>query len=205
MFRPRHAAPLQHGAPHDRRKHHAGAAFGGQRTFRLLPERQPGADHSTIHVGAEALLIQNWRVSTDVWNGGIDWKPLPRTSVSFDEFITHYKGNTSWQLTGLNYQLSNGTPVSLGIDLSSVWNTPCAAPFNPNGTVNPTCNGFLAYTRYAPTRTLFPSEQFRFQSASIPHFTMNGRVLYMGTTSHLTNFNEFFNGLDSRAAESAVE
>ena len=28
---------------------------------------------------------------------------------------------------------------------------------------------------------------------------MNGRVLYMGTTSHLTNFNESFNGLDSRA------
>ena len=67
-----------------------------------------------------------------------------------------------------------------------------------NGTVNPTCNGFLSYTRYAPTRTLFPSEQFHFQSTSIPHFTMNGRVLYMGTTSHLTNFNESFNGLDAR-------
>ena len=72
----------------------------------------------------------------------------------------------------------------------------------PNGTVNPTCSGFLSYTRYAPTRTLFPSEQFHFQSASIPHVTMNGRVLYMGTTSHLTNFNESFNGLDSRAKKS---
>lgn len=157
-----------------------------------------GPSNSTIHVGAEALLTQNWRVSTDVWNGGIDWKPLARTTISYDEFITHYKGNTNWQLTGLDYKLSNGTPVSLGIDLSSVWGTPCAKPFNPDGTVNPTCNGFLSYTRYAPTRTLFPSEQFHFQSASIPHFTMNGRVMYMGTTSHLINFNEEFNGLDSR-------
>ena len=158
-----------------------------------------GPTYSTVHVGAEALLMQNWRVSTDVWNAGIDWKPLAHTSVSFDEFITRYKGNTSWQLTGLNYALSNGTPVSLGINLSSVWGTPCAAPFNSNGTVNPTCNGFLSYTRSAPTRTLFPSEQLHFQSASIPHVAMNGRVLYMGTTSHLVNFYENFNGLDSRA------
>ena len=129
----------------------------------------------------------------------VDWKPLKRTSVSFDEFITQFKGNTTWDLAGANYSLSNGAPVSLGIDLSSVWATPCAAPFNPNGTVNPTCNGFLSYTRSAPTRTLFPSEQFRFQSGFIPHVAMNGRIMYMGTTSHLTNFYENFNGLDSRA------
>ena len=158
-----------------------------------------GPTYSTVHVGAEALLLQNWRISTDVWNAGIDWKPLAHTSINFDEFITRYKGNTSWELTGLNYALSNGTPVSLGINLSSVWATPCAAPFNPNGTVNPTCNAFLSYTRYAPTRALYPSEQLRFQSASIPHVTMNGRFMYMGTTSHLDNFYENFNGLDSRA------
>ena len=85
------------------------------------------------------------------------------------------------------------------------WHSPCASPFNPNGTVNPTCSGYLSYTRYAPTRTLFPSEQFRFQSAYIPHFTINGRVLYMGTTSHLINFNEFFNGLDSRVKNRVEE
>ena len=157
-----------------------------------------GPSYSTVHVGTEALLNQYWRVSTDVWRGGVTWKPFKRTVVSFDELITHFKGNTHWELTGLNYLLANGTPVSLGIDLSSVWNSPCAAPFNGNGTVNPTCSAFLSYTRYAPTRTLFPSEQFHFESALIPHFTMNGRVLYMGTTSHLINFNESFNGLDSR-------
>ncbi len=163
-----------------------------------------GPSLSTVHVSADGLLVQNWRVSTDVWNAGIDWKPLPRTSVSFDELITRYKGNTSWQLTGLNYNLSNGTPVSLGIDLSSVWNAPCAAPFNANGTINPACNSFLAYTRSAPTRTVFPSEQFRFQSASIPHVAMNGRFMYMGTTSNLLNYNEFFNGLQSGGIRQSV-
>ena len=76
-----------------------------------------GPTFSTLHVGAEALLTQYWRVSTDVWRGGVTWKPLKRTTVSFDELITHYKGNTHWELTGLNYLLANGTPVSLGIDL----------------------------------------------------------------------------------------
>jgi hypothetical protein len=157
-----------------------------------------GPSGSTIHVGAEGLLIQNVRISTYVWNAGVDWKPLARTSVSYDEFITQYKGNTTWDLAGATYNLSNGTPVSLGIDISSVWATPCAKPFNPDGTVNPTCNGFLSYIRSAPTRTLFPSEQLRFQSGFIRHVAMNGRVMYMGTTSHLNNFYENFNGLDSR-------
>ncbi len=163
-----------------------------------------GPSGSTIHVSAEGLLVQNWRVSTDVWNAGVDWKPLAHTSLRFDEFITRYKGNTSWQLTGLNYKLSNGTPISLGIDLSSVWNTPCAAPFAANGTVNSNCNSFLAYTRSAPTRGLYPSEQFHFQSASIPHVDMNGRILYMGMTSNLVNYNEFFNGLQSARIRQSV-
>lgn len=158
-----------------------------------------GPSYSTLHVGTEALVTQFWRNSTDSWTAGIDWKPVPHTTFSYDEFITHYKGDTRWQLTGLNYQLSNGSPVSLGVDLSSVWNSPCAAPFNPDGTVNPACSGFLSYNRSAPTRALFPTEQLRFQSASIPHVTMNGRLLYSSGNNTLNNFNEFFNGLDSRA------
>ncbi len=159
-----------------------------------------GPSYSTVHVGAEALLLQNFRQSTDVWNFGVQWKPIPATSVSYEQFFTHYKGNTSWQLAGLNYALSNGTPVSLGVNLSSVWKTPCAAPFNPDGTVNPTCNGFIGYTRVDPIRALYPSERLYFQSSSIHHLTMNGQFMYMGTTTHVPNFNEDFNGLDSRAA-----
>jgi hypothetical protein len=159
-----------------------------------------GPSYSTIHVGAEALLVQNFRQSTDVWSFGAQWKPIHATSVSYEQFFTHYKGNTNWQLAGLNYSLANGTPVSLGIDLSSVWKTPCAAPFNANGTINPTCNGFTGYTRSEPIRALYPSERLYFQSSSVRHLTMNGQFMYMGTTSHVTNFSEDFIGLDSRAA-----
>ncbi|HEX3436476.1 MAG TPA: hypothetical protein VHT24_06875 [Pseudacidobacterium sp.] len=160
-----------------------------------------GPSYSSVHIGADALLLQNWRNSTDTWTGTLDWKPDPKTIFSYDQFVTHYKGNTTWQLAGLNYALSNGTPVSLGVNLSSVWGTPCASPFNPDGTVNPTCNAFLAYTRSGPTRTIFPTEQARFQSSALRNITMNGRLLYNGTSSTLSNFNEFFNGLNSRPAQ----
>jgi len=159
-----------------------------------------GPSYSSIHVGADGLLLQNWQNITDSWAIGADWKVLPRTTLSYDEFIANYKGNTSWQLAGLNYRLSNGAPVALGVDLSNLWAAPCAAPFLADGTVNPKCNAFLGYSRRAPTRTLFPTEQLRFQSSSIPSITLNGRVLYSGATSHLNNFYELFNGLDSRVA-----
>jgi opacity protein-like surface antigen len=158
-----------------------------------------GPSYSTVHVSTDALLYQNWRNSTDTWTGGVDWKPDPKTTFSYDQFVTYYKGNTSWGLAGLNYTLSNGTPVSLGVNLSSVWGTPCSSPFNPDGTVNPTCNAFLGYTRSAPTRTLFPTEQARFQTSAIPNFTLNGRLLYNGSNMSLSNYYENFNGLSSKS------
>ena len=157
-----------------------------------------GPSNSTIHVGAEALLTQYWRRL----HGCLERRYYLETAARHQRRLRrihhplqgqHPLGAHRAQLSALQWHSCQSWNRSLfGLGFS------CASPFNPNGTVNPTCNGFLSYTRYAPTRTLFPSEQFHFQSTSIPHFTMNGRVLYMGTTSHLTNFNESFNGLDSR-------
>ena len=160
-----------------------------------------GPSYSSTHLGNDPWLYQNWRNSTDTWAGGADWKPDPKTTISYDQFVTHYKGNTIWTLAGLNYTLSNGQPVSLGVDLSSVWAAPCAAPFNANGTVNPTCNATLAYSRVQPTRTLFPTEQVRLHSSDIPHLTLNGRLAYTGANSTLNGYNEYFNGLISRGSE----
>jgi len=98
-----------------------------------------GPSYSSTHLGADPWLYQNWRNSTDTWNGTLDWKPDSKTTISYDQFVTHYKGNTIWTLAGLDYTLSNGQPVSLGVNLSSVWGDPCSAPFNPDGTVNPAC------------------------------------------------------------------
>ncbi|WP_263358963.1 hypothetical protein [Acidicapsa ligni] len=173
-----------------------------------------GPSYSSIHMGTEGLLFQNWRNSTDTWLGGVDWKPFPRTTFTFEEHVTHYKGDTNWQLAGLDLQLSNGVPASLGFDnviapAGTKATSPCGA--NPAilsstttpATANPCENGYLQYSRSEPTRTLFPTEEFRFQSASLKNIQMNGRVLYTGANSSLANYQEYFNGLESRTTERA--
>jgi len=160
-----------------------------------------GPSYSSTHLGNDPLLYQNWRNSTDTWTGTADWKPDPKTTISYDQFVTHYKGNTIWTLAGLNNVLPNGQPVALGINLSSVWGTPCSAPFNPDGTVNPTCNAALGYSRVQPIRTIFPMEQVRLQSSDIPHLTLNGRLSYTGANSTLNGYNESFNGFISRSSQ----
>ena len=162
-----------------------------------------GPTYSSIHEGTDALLLQNWRNNTDTWRGGVDWKVFSRTTLTFDEVITHYKGDTSWQLAGANLQLSNGAPVSLGFDNVSV--PSCgnhAAPISNSTTnpptANPTCNGYLQYSRYQPMRTLFPTEEFRFQSSNITNIQMNGRIRYTDANMSLPALNELFNGYNSR-------
>jgi len=172
-----------------------------------------GPTYSSIHQGADALLYQGWRNSTDTWLGAVDWRPFHQTTLTYEQHVTHYKGNTYWQLTGANLQLSNGTPVTLGFDNVSA---PASVTAAPNGctpaagrpailnsttnppTANPCVNGYLQYSRYQPTRTLFPTEEFRFQSSAIKNVQMNGRVLYTGANMSLPAYNEYFNGLESR-------
>ncbi len=160
-----------------------------------------GPSYSSTHLGNDPWLYQNWRNSTDTWTGTADWKPDPKTTISYDQFVTHYKGNTIWTLTGLNNVLPNGQPVALGVDVSSVWGAPCSAPFNPDGTVNPTCNAALGYSRVQPIRTIFPTEQVRLQSSDIPHLTLNGRLAYTGANSTLNGYDEYFNGLITRTSQ----
>jgi hypothetical protein len=174
-----------------------------------------GPSYSSIHQGADGLLFQNWRNSTDAWLGGVDWKPFPGTTLTFEEHVTHYKGDTNWQIAGLDLQLSNGSPVSLGFDnvtTPAPTKSTSACGANPAilsssttpATANPCENGYLQYSRSAPTRTLFPTEEFRFQSASLKNVRMNGRVLYTGANSNVPMYQEYFNGLESRTTERAA-
>ena len=170
-----------------------------------------GPTYSSIHMGTEALLLQNWRNSTDTWMGAVDYRPFPHTLLTYEQHFNSYKGNSSWQLAGLNLQLQNGTPVSLGFDnvtapAATKASSACGANpaiLNPGSATsvpiaNACENGYLQYSRTTPTRTLFPTEEFRFQSADIKNFETNGRILYTDANMHLPSYNEYFNGNESR-------
>ncbi len=123
--------------------------------------------------------------------------------LTFEEHIAHYKGDTNWQMTGLNLQLSNGTPVSIGYDNTSVPSCPGGAPISNNA-------NHAAYTRMRDATDTFNTlamnrrarcfqlKSFRFQSAYIKNIQMNGRIRYTGANMNLPNYNEYFSGLESR-------
>ena len=173
-----------------------------------------GPSFSSIHIGADALLSQNWRNTTSSWIGGVDFKPNQQTTITFEEFLTAYKGDTQYGLTGLNMQLPNGTPTTIGFDIvakpaATGKGTNCGvAPAVLNSgtnppTANPCVNDYTAYTRTNPIRTMFPTESFRFQTSAISNVQMTGRVLYSDSTMNMHHYNEYFAGLESRVTTPA--
>jgi hypothetical protein len=160
-----------------------------------------GPSLSTVHYGPDTQVSQWFRNGQDTYTGGVDLKVAKRTTLSYDQFYVFYKGDTSFQLTGANFKLSDGTPVSLGIETLATATCGSGATKTVevvNGIANPFCNGATAESHRAPMRTTFPSEQFRFSSRYWDRLTFNGRLLYSGGTGNVNNFNETFTGWTSR-------
>ena len=167
-----------------------------------------GPSLTTLKGGGDVQQNQWFRNSLDSYVGGIDVKVAKRTTLSYDQFYTFYRGDSSNQLYGANYVIANGTPVSLGVDMlagtttcgsKAGTNTPATiGPYIQNGIINPYCSLTSTQSEVAPTRTSFPVEQLRFSSHYWNKVAFNGRYLYSGGTTNINSFNETFNGFNSR-------
>ena len=168
------------------------------------------------------LLSEYQRHSSDDFMGAVDWKPLPRTVLTFEEQIDHLKENSYFTLapsdvycarSGWNASspgwLDSLTPYGIGsCDTGSMGTPVGSAPtiLSPSPTpgglpiINPACAVATSYLRSQPTRMLFPTEIFRFQSSSIKNIAMNGNIRYTKANMNLPNYYENFQGL-SRQAE----
>ncbi len=163
-----------------------------------------GPTFSTLHGGGDVQLSQWFRNALDTYTGGVDVKLAKRTTLSYDQFYAFYKGDTTFQLAPTPFKLSDGTPVSLGVDVLTGPTVTCGAGANKtenvvNGIANPFCSGTVTENEVAPTRTSFPTEQLRFASRYWDAISMNGRVTYSGATANVNSFNETFLG-DGRAS-----
>lgn len=164
-----------------------------------------GPSFSTFHEGTDILTFQGWKTTLNSYRLGVDLKLLPRTSISYDQFLHFYKGDTSWVDRNFGYRLSNGTPVDLGLPINTPAGQPCAAPISnattTPPTVNPACNGYLGYERVVPVRTFNPTEQLSFQSNYFKHVDLAGRVNYSSSSADVDNYRESFLGLVSRSLQ----
>jgi hypothetical protein len=151
--------------------------------------------------GTQTQLFQNWKTTLSAYHFGIDFQVLPKTTIRYDQTLQYFKQDSSYADRNFNYQLSNGVPVDLGVVFDTASNVnvlPCPAPVQNGGTTPPTadpsCDGYLSYTRVGRPRSSLPTEQFSFQSESIKNVAMSGRAAYSAGEQTSRDLNENFTG-----------
>jgi hypothetical protein len=163
-----------------------------------------GPSVSSVHEGTDTVLFQNWRTLLDGYQIGVDFKVLPRTNISYDQFLQYYRGDTTWTDQNFLFNLAGPVPVDAGVAWNPAANQPCATPLLPTGEYNPACNGFLAYSRSSPTRVSYPTEQLTLQSSYFHRLDLSARFSYSSAESKLSNIVEAFDGLSTRSRQRII-
>jgi hypothetical protein len=178
-------------------------------------DRDEGPGFFTTDSGTMPDFPENYSYTTNTWRAGVDFRVLPRTTLSFDEFLTYFKqdnvvlANPVATPQQFGFQLTNGTPVDLGSVFSTLTPAealPCSAVAAPiiNGATSPptltnaNCNGFLSYSQVGRPRNSIPTERVRFQSNYFKKFETSGSIGYSSSDNTIPDFNEDLNGFVSR-------
>jgi hypothetical protein len=181
--------------------------------------RDEGPGSFTTDSGTISAFDEGYSYTTNSYRAGIDIKVIPRTTISFDEFLSYYKqdnvvtDNPAVNPQNFEYVLANptglGTPNGTPVDLGNIWSTqtpaetlPCATPVvaGSTNTATPTCNGFLSYSQVGNPRNFMPTERLRFQSNYFKNFEMSGSVGYSTSNNQIPDFLEMVNDYTSRTA-----
>jgi len=166
-----------------------------------------GPSYSSVHEGTDALLFQDWNTTVNSYRFGADLKILPRTVLSYDQFLDYYKGDTTWQSARFAQALLPGTPetVELGLPIDTANKTPCAITppatslIDSTGTLtNPSCNAYFDYNRTNRTRTSQPTERLSLHSSYFQRLELTASYAYSSADMNAP-LNEFFNGLIQRS------
>lgn len=160
-----------------------------------------------------AILGEYQRNSSDDFRGSLEWKPLSQTRVTYEEQITHYKGDSFFTLSpkSLIVQEADGTRVALNdydsltpysasaCNANSMGGNPLLSPpQTPGGppVINAACAVVTSYLRSQPTRILYPTEILRFRSSSIKNVTMNGDARFTMANMNLPHYYDSYQGLN---------
>jgi len=170
-------------------------------SFRLGYSRNnmTGPSYSSVHEGADGYLYQPWNTTLNSYRAGLDWRFLPHTVLSYDQFLDYYKGDTRQQLAGFySVPLANGATVDFGLPMNTAAGQPCATPVLSTGFANPACNGFLSYGRLQQVRNSFSTERLALRSNYWSRLDVTGSFSYSGGDTSTPSSNELFDGLITR-------
>jgi hypothetical protein len=156
-----------------------------------------GPSYNTLHEGTEQFLFQNLSATMTQYRLGVDFRFLPRTSISYDQIWSYYKTDPGAIDQNQQFNLGTGLPP---VDLGVSWNgPPCSPAFQPGGTVTPTCNAFYNYDSHWRSRMNAPTEQISLQSNFIPSVQISGKFSYTGSDFNVYNYQQSFDGRVSRS------
>jgi hypothetical protein len=163
-----------------------------------------GPSYSSIHEGTDALLLQEWNTTMNSYRMGVDWKILPRTVLSYDQFLNYYKGDTDYGLAAFAPALlSTGTPVELGLSIDTANREPCAVVPPATSLIaggvltNNTCSAYFSYSRDQRIRTSTPTERLSLRSNYFKRVDFVGSFSY-SSAAMSTPLDENFAGLITR-------
>ncbi len=182
--------------------------------------RNEGPGFFTTDGGTISDFNETYNYTTNAYRAGVDFKILPRTTISYDQFLSYFKqdnvvsDNPIANPQNFGFILANptgvGTPNGTPVDLGNVWSTqtpaealPCATPIVPAtvNTANSICNGFLSYNQVGRPRNFMPTERLRFQSNYFKNFEMSGSFGYSTSDNVIPDFLETVNGFTARTGE----
>ncbi len=173
---------------------------------------------TTLEAPIRSLLAEDSQWRSDRYQFGVDFKVLPRTTISADVFLEHDKNDLSFQdFPSTLYTLGNATgsqilfngqplPLDAGILLPPLGGTlPSCATAGVQtifpGSVfllNSGCSGVMlntgiggSYFRVGNVRTDIPTGQLSFQSGYFRNLDIVASATYSSATSDFLNFNEF--------------
>ena len=154
--------------------------------------------HVGTRIGPDLLLFLPWTTKQETFNAGIDFKFLPRTTVSYDQFFERLRDDAGSIDRGFAWQLPNGTPYDVGIVFDTSNSQPCSRVVQNPNTQPPAvfafCSGATAFSRNARYHASYPTEQLSFESNALRDVDLSGRFSYSTAQMRMPAYSTLFSG-----------
>ena len=154
--------------------------------------------HVGDRIGPDLLLFLPWTTKQETYNAGIDFKFLPRTTVSYDQFFERLRDGAGALDRSFAWQLPNGSPYDLGVVFDTSNSQPCSRVVqNPNTqppTVFPFCSGAIAFSKSTRYHATYPTEQLSFESNALRDVDLSGRFSYSTAQMRMPAYSGLFIG-----------
>ncbi|MFB3916231.1 MAG: hypothetical protein ACE14M_05850 [Terriglobales bacterium] len=155
-----------------------------------------GQFNSTAGQTGQLLLINDTDWRSDRYQGGVDLKFLPRTTISADFFFEHDKTDLNfldnpWAL----YGAAGSLPFDPGLFFFPAATTTCIVSVGPPivfANSSSCTSGALGYAKLGNVRTDIPTGQLSLVSNYFRNLDITASGVYSSASSDFDNFNEFF-------------